>query len=72
MLSISVRILTYTCDGSPERLDLRAPEEAKVRLECIKAFLPPTEEMIRIMISKSVIKYEHDGVEEDDDKNGCN
>ena len=54
------------------RLDLRAPEEAKVGLECIKAFLPPTEEMIRIMISKSVIKYEHDGVEEDDDKNGCN
>ena len=26
--------------------------------------------MVRIMISKSVIKYEHDGVEEDDDKNG--
>ena len=29
-------------------------------------------EMIRIMILKNIIKYEHDGVEEDDDKNGCN
>ena len=29
-------------------------------------------EMIKIMILKNIIKYEHDGVEEDDDKNGCN
>ena len=64
--------VTYRCIFGGVRLDLRAPEEAKVRLECVKAFLPPTEEMIRIMISKNVIKYEHDGVEEDDDKNGCN
>ena len=30
------------------------------------------EEMIKIMIPKNIIKYEHDGVEGDDDKNGCN